>query len=100
MSAAAVIVLRRKRLIRAFREAGATDRARAVTLEQLGQRSSWIFDRMVQRGVFVATEAGRYYLNERAAAEFQAAMQRRALIFIATALFVAILIWWFSRLAR
>ena len=81
MSAAAVIALRRKRLIRAFREAGATNRDRAVTLAQVGQRPSWIFDQMARRGVFIAVEGDRYFMSEPAAGEFQAACRNRALIF-------------------
>ena len=48
MSAAAVIVIRRKRLARYFRDAGATDLQLAITLTTLGERPCWIFDQMVR----------------------------------------------------
>ena len=93
MSAAAIIVLRRKRFIRAFREAGATDRHHAVTLEQLGQRPSWIFDQMVRRGVFITTADGLHFMDERAAAEFLAAQRRRAWVLTGALLLVWLMIW-------
>lgn len=100
MSAAAVIALRRKRLIRAFRDAGATDRDRAVTLEQVGQRRSWVFGQMARYGVFIATEDGRYFMNEQVADKFQAACRNRALIFGGVVLLVFIVTWlsgWLKR---
>lgn len=93
MSAAAVIALRRKRLIRAFREAGATDCDHASTLEQVGQRHTWIFDQLVRRGVFVAAAPGRYFLDERAADAFLAAYRKRALVMVAVLLVVGLLLW-------
>jgi hypothetical protein len=58
MSAAAVVAMRRKRLVRRFREAGATDREHAITLEALGERPTWFFRQMVRVGVFRATPGG------------------------------------------
>lgn len=89
---AAIIVIRRKRLIRAFREAGATDRSRAVTPEQLGKPRDWIFEQLVRAGVFVATEAGRYYLDEAAAAAFQARFRKQSFIFAAVFLLVLVVV--------
>ena len=93
MSAAAVISIRRKRLVRAFREAGATDCGRAVTLKQLGQRQSWIFNQMVEHGAFIATEEGRYFLDERAADVFLSARRNRAWIITGVLILVFVVIW-------
>jgi len=94
VSAAAVIAIRRKRLVRAFHQAGATDSAHAVTLEQLGQRRSWVFEHMAAQGVFIATEDGRYFMDEQTAVEFLAARRKRALIIAGglVLVFVAILL--------
>ena len=92
MSAAA-ITIRQKRLIRAFREAGATDRSRAVTLSQLGEQQTSIFDELVQAGVFVAAGAGRYYLDERAVDTFWATYRKRALIFAAIFVLFLVVAW-------
>lgn len=98
MSAAAIIVLRRKRFIRAFREAGATDREHAITLEQAGQRHSWIFEQMTRHGVFVAVADRRYFLNERAAHAFQTAYRKRALVYTGVFLLLFLLLWLAGRL--
>ena len=56
MSAAAVIVARQNKLIRRFWEAGATAPKFARSPEDLGCRNSWIFRRLVTRGVFEETK--------------------------------------------
>lgn len=93
MSAAAVIAIRRKRFIRAFRAAGATDPEHAITLEHTGQRHSWVFDQMTRHGVFVPVGDRRYFMNEQAAHEFQAACRQRALIFTGVLLVIFIVLW-------
>jgi len=93
VSAAAVIVIRRKRLVRHFREAGALDRAHAKTLEQLDQRRSWIFDQMLRHGVFIETEPGHFFMDEQAADEFLAERRTRALIITGVLILVLVLMW-------
>jgi hypothetical protein len=80
VSAAAVIILRRKKFIRRFVEQGATSPDQAIPFADVGMRRSWVFTQMVARGVFVPVESDRYYLNESAAQEFLATQRRRALI--------------------
>lgn len=99
MSAAAVIAIRRKRLIRRFREAGATDPEHAITLESVGDRRSWVFDQMVRHRVFLPAAGGNYYLDERAAAEFLHARRVRALA-IAAALLALFVVLWLSGFLR
>ena len=67
MSAAAVIILRRKKFIRRFAEQGATCPDRAIPFEDVDMRRSWIFDQMVSRGVFVRAGNDRFYMNQEAA---------------------------------
>ena len=71
MSAAAVIAMRRRRLVRRFRDAGATDPEHAGTLEALGERQTWGFDRMMGAGVFLAAPDGRYFMDEAAATDYR-----------------------------
>jgi|ERR1051326_7052111 hypothetical protein len=93
MSAAAVIAIRRKRLIRCFREAGATDQQHAVAPEAMGVRRSWIFNQMLKHGVFVPTQDGRFFVNDRAAAEFLRQRRTRALVIAAVLLLVVLILW-------
>ena len=80
MSAAAVIILRRKKFIRRFAEQSATSPDRAISFADVGMRRSWVFDRMVSRGVFVGLDHDRFYMNQEAARAFLAAQRRRARI--------------------
>ena len=81
MSAAAVIILRRKRFVRRFRELGAISPDRAVNFDEVGLRRSWIFDQMVDGGVFVPAGDNRFYMKVEAAEDFLARQRRRARIF-------------------
>ena len=93
MSAAAIIARRRRRLIRRFREAGATDLIHATTPEALGQRRSWVFSQMVEARVFVPTSDGQYFLDEQAATEFLHRQRVRALVIAGVLLLVFLVIW-------
>jgi len=93
MSAAAMIAIRRKRLVKRFREAGATDPEHAVAPEALGERRSWIFDQMVKCGVFLPTRDGRYFMDDRAAVEFLRQRRTRALL-IGGLLLLGFLLFW------
>jgi len=88
---AAVIAIRRKRLIRRFREAGAVEPSCAVTLGSIGERPSWIFDQLVRHGVFVATQDGRFYMVEKAAVEFLRQRRLHSLILAGILLVVFLL---------
>jgi len=96
MSAAAVISIRRKRLVRRFREAGAIDLEHAVTLEALGERPSWIFDQMMRQGAFLSAPGGRYYMDERVAVEFLRQRRNRGLLMAGLLLIVFLLLWIFG----
>ena len=100
MSAAAVIAIRRKRLVRRFREAGAIDREHAATLEVLGERHSWIFDQMVRHEVILVAQDGRFFLDEQAAGEFLRQRRRRALFVVGILLLVLFLFWQFTVLGK
>jgi len=100
MSAAAVIAIRRKRLVRRFREAGATDLEHAVTLETLGERPSWVFDQMARHGAFLSAPDGRFYMDERVAEEFLRQRRQRALLIGGLLLLVFLLLWLFGLFGR
>ena len=79
MSAAAVILIRRRRLVRRFQAAGATSPDRAITLESIHERHSWIFERMARQGVFLSAGPQLFYMDEPAALLYQQAARRRAI---------------------
>ena len=81
-----VILMHQNRLMRRFRDAMATDPKSATTLADIGCRNSWIFRRMVARGVFIETGEGQYYMDEDAARWFVKRRWRVMLIFIVVAI--------------
>jgi hypothetical protein len=93
MSAAAMIAMRRNRLVRKFRQAGATDPEHAVTLGSLRERRSWVFDQMVGNGVFVPVPNGEYYMVEQAATEFLHRKRMWALIGTGILLLLLLILW-------
>jgi hypothetical protein len=93
MSAGAVIAMRRKRLVKRFRDAGAIDREHAVTVESLGERRSWVFQQMMRHGVFRAAEADRVYLDEETAGRFLHERRLRAWTLMAVLVLVFVVLW-------
>ncbi len=69
--AVAVAARKRRKILAAFRDAGALCAEDARTLEELGLKSSVILRRMVRTGVLVECGGGRYCLDEAAAARAQ-----------------------------
>ena len=86
----AAVVVRQNRLIRAFREAGATVPERAVGPEELDCRADWVFQRMAKYGVFVETERGRYYLSEEGVRRFQRMRTMRMVVVLLLALLLSL----------
>lgn len=92
MSAAAVIIIRQKRMIRSFIAAGATNAANARSFSELGLRESWITRRLIKAGVFVKVEAGRYYVSGPAWAAYCRRRRERAFIFLCFVVFIALVL--------
>ena len=92
MSGAEVIVIRQNRILRHFRRSGALDPARAVPLEELGLRRSWLLRRLEARGVLVALPDGRYYLDGDAERRFRSFRRWMMLAVMGLALLVVVAI--------
>jgi len=86
------VVVYQNRLMRRFRGAKATAPDSAKTLAEIGCRNSWIFRRMVAKGVFIETDEGRYYMDEDTARWFVKLRWRTAFIFLA-AVILLFVIW-------
>ncbi len=63
---AVAVSAKRRRIVKAFRAAGATSRDRAVPESSLVIRGHMIFRRMKKSGVIVTLPDGRLYLDEAA----------------------------------
>jgi hypothetical protein len=100
MSAAAVIAIRRRRLVKRFRDAGAIDPQHAVTLEALDERHSWLFDQMTKHGVFLPTQDGRFFMDDRVACEFLRQRRARALLLAGIVLLACLAFWFFGLFPR
>jgi len=98
MSSEAYVIIKQNQYLRKFREAGATDAARARPLGELGVKPDRIFRRMADRDVF---RAGRlpetYYLDESAAEEFVDARRRRIFYMMVLMLVLAAVLFFLGR---
>jgi hypothetical protein len=81
---AAAVSAKRRRIVKAFRAAGATSRERAVPESSLAIRGHMIFRRMKKSGVIVTLPDGRLYLDEAALER----SRRRRLAILGIVLFV------------
>lgn len=92
MSGATVIIRKQNKMIRRFRDVGAISPDSARGLAEVGVRDSWVFRRLVSRGVFVHVGSDNYYMDENAADAFVHYRRTRALILVALAV-LAFVIW-------
>ena len=90
------VIIKQNQYMRIFRKAEATDRGRARALADLGIRESGIFRRMVDKGVFVPSGNGAYYMNENGASQFIAARRKRAFFMLVLILIILLLLWAFN----
>ena len=65
MTATTVILAQMNKYIRIFREAGATSPEASIIPTEHGIRNSFVFQKLVRRGVFVRLGNGRYYMDEK-----------------------------------
>jgi anti-sigma factor RsiW len=91
-AAAAAIAMKIRRIVDAFRRAGATSPAAARSLAELDLRESWIANRLIKRGVLLQGEPGRYYLDEKGWQAFRRARRRRLIIAATIILALALVI--------
>jgi hypothetical protein len=86
MNAGAAVAARQRKIIRAFEEGGATSPRSARALGDLGVADSPMLKHLVRRGLVLATEDGRHYLDVEAAEEYQ--HRRRIIGLFATGIMI------------
>ena len=92
--AAAVAARRRRKILEAFREAGALSAEQAVSSRRLGLRASPIFRRLVRSGVLVDCGGERYWLDEQAEARARHMRVQRVALLVAVAVVVLVVAFW------
>jgi hypothetical protein len=80
MSGASAVIHKQNKLIRFFNENGAIDSEHAILIDQFGIRRSFVFNRMVLRGVFIECEPGKFYIDNSIVPSFKVQRRNRALI--------------------
>ncbi len=85
---AAIVARRRKAIISAFREAGATHRENAKTLREVGLPDSLLAEVLKLRNVLVEVDDGRFYLDQ----EREEATGRTRGTIVAIVLLVAVVV--------
>jgi hypothetical protein len=98
MSSEAYVIIKQNECMRRFRQAGATDPARARTLEDLGLKPSLVFRKMLARDVFREGRAPEtYFMDESAAEEFVDARRRRVFYMLLLMLALAAVLFFLGR---
>lgn len=91
MSAATVIIMKQKRYIDTFNRLGATSAEKAISLEEANIRRSYIFNRMVGRGIFIPCGNGKFYIDNQVVEALT--NLRRKVAFAAILLLLAMLLY-------
>jgi hypothetical protein len=61
-------------------EIGAVDEAHFIRLEEARIRRSYVFNRMVDRGIFIECVNGKFYIDNEAAERFKVMRRKRVVI--------------------
>lgn len=85
----AVILRRQNRYMELFNKLGAVDPENSISIEEHGIRRSYIFRRMVDRGIFIECEKGWFYIDNQAAERFR--VHRRFMAMAALAVMLVVL---------
>jgi hypothetical protein len=80
MSGASVVIHKQNKYIRTYNELGAVDEVHSIRLEEVRIRRSYVFNRMVDRGVFIECGYGKFYIDNDAAARFKEMRRNRAMV--------------------
>lgn len=96
VSGASVVIHKQNKLIKLFNEAGAMDAEHAILIERFGIRRSFIFNRMVLRGVFIECEPDKFYMDNNIVPMFIELRRRRALTAFGIVLLLAVMVFCFS----
>ena len=96
-SVAAVLIAKERHIVQAFRRAGATTPASAVTPASIGVAEHIVFRKLRNRAVLREAGRGAFYLDERRWQALRAIRRRVVLVGLAIALLVCVLLW---RIAR
>ena len=88
--AAIILSKKRRRIISAFREAGATSSENTKSLEDIGLSKSVILEMKRLRGVLVKVEQNRFYLDEMREREVAGFRRILAVALVAIAVLIAL----------
>jgi hypothetical protein len=81
MSAAAIIMIRIKRIMAYMRDRGAITPDKAVPASDIPYSGTWIFRRLIKNEV-IRMHGSSYYMDETAAQDYLATRRKRAIILL------------------
>ncbi|MDH3628742.1 MAG: hypothetical protein OES25_13935 [Acidobacteriota bacterium] len=91
---AAIVAGKQAQYLRRFQEAGATEQARAVALEEIHCDRSAVFQALVDSGVMIEVTSGKYYLDLKAAESSEARRRMVTLGIIIVAIIIVLVTLW------
>ena len=80
---AVAVAAQRRKVVRAFQDAAATNAATTLPVDQFGRSEQRHLRTLVAKGAIKETRAGRYYLDQARYEEWQQEERQRGLIVIA-----------------
>lgn len=90
----AIVFQRMNRYVRLLQSAGAVSPDKALAAVEVGIRESFIFWRLVNRGIIVRAGDGKYYVDEEAMYRWHDRRRKLALSFLLAAALLACLGYW------
>ena len=92
-AAVAVIVIKEKQVVKAFRQAGAIDPGSAVVPTSIGVTNKIAFRKLLQHEVLREAGSGTFYLDEQSWENFRGQRRRLGLMLLLAVLIGALVLW-------
>jgi hypothetical protein len=92
MSGASTIIHKQSKYIKLFNKIGAINEEHSIKLDEIGIRKSYLFNRMIYRGIFIECENGKFYIDNESALRFKTNMRIKGLAALIIALVLASII--------
>jgi len=89
---AAVVIRKQNKYMDIFNQLGATDPMHAILPEEYHIRTSFLFYRMCDRGIFISCGNGKYYIDNQAAALFKIERRQKAMLFLVATFFLVVIV--------
>lgn len=92
-----LIVSKQKRYIDLFNKMNAINEEHSIGLDEIGERRGLLFDRMIEKGVFIKCNNGKFYIDNKEAIKYKYNIRKKGLTVLLILMIIFILFHIFTK---